>query len=290
MKNISLGSAAILVSADLIAKQQAPVKTELNLKGLLPFILFEDCIRLIEKSEGIKPLFKESLKGDIKSPLTGNIARLAGSYTGNEQVFVLMQNLRETQSADTMKWYSEKLSFVLGWLVFRSATKQLNMLNEKLVEKGHSPYEIQAYQDTELIRQRFSKPGTQLNSSEFSSLFLQMLTRTITRIHTLNPDKNDGGKWLMRTSAWREKNKQDLEFYGKIYEKPDRSKLDLYCHKGKLFLHSDPLIANQFSPDFIGSANKSLYAGALTSAFMAITGFQAYMAGRVEKSLIEKMV
>ncbi|NJK94043.1 MAG: hypothetical protein HC830_12710 [Bacteroidetes bacterium] len=290
VKNISMGSAAILVSADLIAKQQTQVKTELNLKGLLPFIFFEDFIRLIEKSEGIKPLFKESLKGDIKSPLTGNIARLAGSYTGNEQVFDLMQKLRETPSADTLKWYTEKLSFVLGWLVFRSATKQLNMLNEKFVEKGHSPCEIQAYQDTELIRQRFSKPGTQLTSSEFSSLFLQMLTRTITRIHTLNPDKTEGGKWLINTAAWREKNKQGFEFYGKIYEKPDRSKLDLYCHKGKLFLHSDTLIANQFNPNFIGSTNKSLYAGALTSAYITVSGFQAFMEGKADKSLLVKMV
>lgn len=285
-----MGSAALLVSDNLIAQQHMPVKTDNNLKGFLPFILFEDCITLIQKSELVKPLLKESLKGDIKSPVTGNIARLAGSFTGNEQVFALMQKLREAHEANPVKWYSEKLSFVLGWLVFRSSTKQINLLNEKLIEKGHSPFEIQAYQDTELIRQRLSKPGSQLASSDFSSVFLQMLTRSITRIHTLSPDKTNGGKWLLRTSAWREKNKQDMEFYGKIYEQPDPSKLDLYCHKRKLFLDSDPLIANQFSPNFIGSANKSLYAAALTSALTAVTGFQAYLEGKAERGVLDKMV
>jgi hypothetical protein len=290
VKNISLCSAAILVSADLIAKQHVPVKTDNTLKGLLPFILFEDCITLIQKSEVIKPFLKDALRGDIKSPLIGNIARLAGSYTGNEQVFALMQKFREDQAANTVKWHSEKLSFMLGWLVFRSTTKQINLLNQKLVKKGHSPFEIQAYQDTELIRKRFLKPGSQLASSDFSSLFLQMLTRTITRIHTFNPDKADGGQWLMRTAAWREKNKQDMEFYGKIYEQPDPSKLDLYCYKRKLFLDSDPLITNQFIPDFIGSTNKSLYANGIKSAYGAISDFQAFMEAKAERSAIERWV
>lgn len=290
VRNISLGSAAILVSPELFAKQGLPTDTCYNLRGLLPFILFEDCISLIQKSDTIKPLLKESLKGDIKSPLTGNIARLAGAFTDIEQVFALMSEMRESQSAETMKWYPEKLSFVLGWLVFRSSTKQINQLNQKLNSKGHSSFEIQAYQDTELIRQRFSKTGTQLASSDFSSLMLQLITRTVTRIHTLSPDSTNGGQWLMRTSAWREKNKQEMEFYGKIYEKPEPSKLALFCQKGNFYLDSDPLISNQFNPAFIGKSNKSMYAAALTSVFRAVSDFQAFMDGKAELAAVKKWI
>jgi len=281
VKNISAASAALMFTPSITAFSQSLSASPASPGGLLPFILFEDCNALILQSAAISNNFKELLTGDIHKPINGNFARLAGSFSNYEKMIELLKQLKADKAAKTIPLYYDKLTFALGWLVARASMKEIGLLNQKLVGKGQPIDQIRAYQDVEVIRARFVKEGATVSASDFSSLMLQMITRAVTRIHTLTPDKNDGGNWIIRTSDWRENNLKTMQLYGQVMENPDLSKQALYCMKGNFIRKSDPVIADGFKPELLGKSNKSQYAASLENGYNSILTFQMYMYDKV---------
>lgn len=290
VKNISVASAALLFAPSLTVFSQSLSASPVKPGGLLPFILFEDCNLLIQQSEQVKAEMKELLKGDIHQKLLSNLSRLAASFDNQAEITTLMGKLKADKASKKTPQYDEKLSFVLGWLIAKASMKEIGLFNQKLVGKGQPIDQIRAYQDVEIIRARFMKPGATVSADDFSSLMLQMITRVVTRIHTLTPDKNDGGNWIVRTSDWRENNKKTMELYGEIMETPDKAKRDLYCQKGNLIRPGDPLIANHFRSEYLGNDNKSLYAKAVANGYQAILTFQSYFEGKADLTGITKLI
>lgn len=287
VKNMSAASAALLFAPSLTAFSQSLGASPSKPGGLLPFILFEDCNLLIQHSAQLKTEIKELLKGDIHQKLLSNLSRLASSFDDQAQVVALMEKLKTDKISKTIPQYDEKLSFVLGWLVAKASMKEINLFNQKLTGKGQPIDQIRAYQDIEVIRARFMKTGSAVLAADFSSLMLQMITRAVTRIHTLTPDKNDGGNWIVRTSDWRENNLKTMQLYGQIMEAPESSKQALYCMKGNLIRQGDPVIAGGFKPELLGKSNKSLYAASLENGYHAILAFNMYMD---DKTGIENLI
>lgn len=290
VKNISAASAALLFAPSLTAFSQSLSASPVKPGRLLPFILFEDCNLLIQQSPQVKTELKELLKGDIHQKLLSNLSRLAASFDDQTQIISVMEKLKADKASKKTPLYDEKLSFVLGWLLARASMKEIGLFNQKLVGKGQPIDQIRAYQDVEVIRSRFMKPGATVSADDFTSLMLQMITRVVTRIHTLTPDKNDGGNWIVRTSDWRENNLKTMQFYGQIMKNPDKAKRDLFCQKGNLIRPGDPLVANHFRSEYLGNDNKSLYAKAVANGYQAILTFQSYFEGKADLTGITKLI
>lgn len=278
--NMAAGSAGVFIAPTLMAMESISKPDANQLSGLLPFMLFEDCITLIQSSTEVEGSVKNSLLGDISQPVNGNISRLAGTFpNGEKQIPDLLEQLRGSNT-EKLNYSEEKLSFVLGWIVHKAAAKEIVTYNQKLVKGGHSLKEITTHQDTQLIRSRFEKTQEAvLRGADVSSYLLETLARVVTRVHTLTPDKNNGGDWIMRTTNWRIKNKETMEKYGEVIDNPDPKKLDLYFRKCRFYDANDSLMSNNFKAKGLSGENHSLYAKSIINSYQAVLAIQAYLKG-----------
>lgn len=234
----------------------------------------------------------DALKGDIRHQVNGNIARLAGVLPdGNEKISRLLVQLAGDNGTNKIKWHDEKLAFVLGWTIQKATLKELVGYNQKLVKSKHQIEEIRQYQDTQLVKMRFGKqPAENISGEQFSSLMLQLIARVVTRIHTLTPDKKDGGAWILRVAEWRGQNKKTMELYGNAIQNPDQDKLNLYVKKCKLFDYNDPLITGQFHINGLEKDNHSLYSRSIVQGYNAVLAVQSFLDGKSEVSTVMKYV
>ena len=292
VKNISAGSAAMMFSP-LLPVMESILKTDPGVSGgLTPFILFEDCIKVILASDRISDVFKTSLKGDLSKPSISNISRLAGVLArGEDQIITLLGQLAKAGDKKDIKYHDEKLSFALGWIMQKAASKDIVAYNQKMVKGKHSVEEIRIYQDIQVIRSRFGKQNEiDLTAEQFSSLFMEYILRVVTRIHTLTPDINDGREWIVRVTEWREQNKKTFDMYGEIFAKPDPVKLNLYVKKCILYNIEDPLILNGFQAGDVANRNSSLYAKGIINGYNALLAAQLFMDGTGDPESIRKFL
>lgn len=287
-----MGGAATLLTPMVIAMPNSVTTIWQPGGGIAPFLIFEDCVKLLLEAPVIKNSVKEALTGDIHKPLTGNMARLAGALpNGKLHIINMLEKLRGAGAKTDIKFYDEKMSFVLGWLLIKSSIKNINEYNAKLFKANQNVNEAIAFQDAFLIQERF---GISNNNSfardKTSSLFLGILARAVTRIHTLTPDKTDGREWIVRTSDWRVKNKGYMDLLGEIMENPDKKKKNLYWEKPIYFDPKDPMIAGNFKYEALNTKNRSLYANAIKNGFQAILVAQEYLEGKTSLEAVAKNV
>lgn len=289
---MTMGGAATLLTPMVIAMPNSATTTWQDGGGIAPFLIFEDCVKLLLEAPVIKNSVKEALTGDIHKPLTGNMARLASSLpNGKTHIISMLEKLRSTGAKTDIKFYDEKMSFGLGWILIKSSTKNINEYNAKLFKANQNVNEAIAFQDAFLIQERF---GISNNNScardNTSSLFLGLLARAVTRIHTLTPDKADGREWIIRTTDWRVRNKGYMDLLGEIMENPDQKKKNLYWEKPTYFDPKDPLIARNFKYEALNAKNRSLYANSIKNGFQAILGAQEYLEGNTSLEDLAKLV
>lgn len=277
-----MGSAATMIAPSIFSIQ-VTAKNNMSLNyGLLPFFIFEDCVKLINASPEINADVRNALAGDIHRPVNGNLARLAaGLSIRKDHILGLLTNLCATNANTSIKWPQEKLSFVLGWIVLNASLIEMNTLNSGFLRKKNNMEEIVAYQDTFVMKHRFGKSSPDIGHKETDpSLLLSILARSITRIHTLTPDKKDGREWVIRTVDWQIKNKQKMDKYAEILANPERAKIKSYCEKNVIFIKEDPLIVHNFSYDSISKKNISLYSKGIINGYKAILAAQNYLTGK----------
>jgi hypothetical protein len=292
VKNISAGGAAMLIAPSLFALEDS-LKADTGMPGgLTPFILFEDCVKIILTSGQFRDNIKDALKGNIRKPLTGNISRMAGVMPGGEEhITALLNQLAKASNKNDIKWHDEKLSFALGWIIQKACSKDIVAYNRKLLKKDHRIEEIRIYQDTQVIRSRFGKQDEiALTPDNFSSLMMEYIVRVITRIHTLTPDVKNGGEWIVRVVGWREQNRKTMDQYGAVFAKPDPSKLSLYVQKCNFYNPVDPLILNGFQVADIAKKNTGMYSRAIVNGYNAMTAVQSFMDGKGDMESITRLL
>lgn len=291
VRNVAATGTAIMIAPSLLALENSLKADPSMAGGILPFILFEDCINIILQSPSLQPEIKDALRGDIRKQVNGNIARLANVLPdGSEKISGYLIQLAKDSGTNMMKWHNEKLSFVLGWFIFKAGIKNIAAYNQKLVRGKANIEEIRQYQDTHLIRARFGIAGSSgISGEQFSSLMLQFIGRVVTRIHTLTPDKKDGGSWVLRVSDWREQNSKIMDLYGNAIQNPDPDKVQLYVKKCNLYDPSDPLIAGKFQINDTEKENRSLYAKSVINGYNAAIGVQAFLNGKSDLKKVMSM-
>lgn len=290
--NMTMGGAATLLTPMVIAIPNDAAANWQSGGGITPFLIFEDCVKLLLEVPLLKQTFKDALTGDVHKPLVGNLARLAGALpNGKTHIINMLEKLRNAGAKTDIKFYDEKMSFVLGWILLKSSTKNINEFNARLFKANQDVNEAISFQDAFLIKERF---GTSNNNSfardKTSSLFLGILARAVTRIHTLTPDKTDGRKWIIRTTDWRVRNKEYMDLLGEIMKNPDQKKKNLYWEKPIYFDPKDPLIAGNFKYEALNTKNRSLYANSIKNGFKAILVAQDYFEGKTSLEAVAKFV
>lgn len=289
VKNAASASALVMVSPSVVMYGNGFKTKSEDPWNLLPFMLFEDVAKLAAQSPELNEKFKQAIAGNLHHPVEGNLARLAWAQKDNKVLAkALLEQVCRKSDTRSVKWENEKLSFVLGWLIFTSSVALFDRELAKFPPSIHRLGTIKMYQEAYLLVSRYGK-GTEIHqgkSGSISEALRGILARVITRIHTLNPSNEEGDDWAVQTSQWRNENKALMDSYDEAIFHPDEQKINQYCRDINVYSPTDPLIASSFTFGTHLDKNTSLYAKAVTDGYNAIIEFQAYACGNTTKKPI----
>ena len=238
---LSLGGTALAIAPALLRATSLPPADAgpFRIPGLLPVTLTEDCFDLAFVLPELSTLTKTALAGDIDLKIPGNKGRLAPSLRLKMEVLPeVLQKIKEpTKEAKSIQ--ADKLSFLLGILTNNALRDQLQPVYEQYADKTQ---ELSMYQDTYLLQTLAGPGAARVKYEDLNQLLKVLLPRTITRVHTLIPDSQNGPDWIVRMGQWRKENNNLMEQYARIYTQPESDKEKKYVREVNLYDTNDAII------------------------------------------------
>ncbi len=292
IKSTAAGSAALaFVPSMLYATGSAGPMNYQNqnrMKGITPISVIDNACLLAYSSGELSQASKNCIATDIQLRDTpGNKGRLAVLMPpGDEKIFEL---LRLVKSGSELKHKSEKRALLFGWAAVNAVEKNINLRLKDLNDKEFG--EVRMHQDA-LVVKGLSKDQdlSGIRTDDLEALLNALLTRTITRTHTLKPDSDDGIGWVNRMAAWRKQNLVNMKALASAIIEPDVSKAgksfymdDDLIVKTATMLQNGALVSEKSVKIAIEETTlKSEYAKALRDATTGIIVLDQYLNGKAE--------
>lgn len=295
LRNNAIGGAGLMfvpsiLSASLNSSNYANVQQNF-MGGLTPVSVIDNACMLAFCSGKLSQESQNALTTDIHLRDTpGNKGRLAVAFPPNHQgIFELIDIVKN--SNDT-KYIKEKRALVFGWIAVNEVQ---NHINKTLGSKTEEEKKLTRLHQDALVVRGFSTGHnfSGLKENEVEKMLNSMLTRTVTRTHTLKPDSDDGIGWVNRMSEWRRQNVANMKLFAGAIVKPN-TKLagdNFYNENEKIIeisvkLQNSELVKpNEVSESIESSLPKSLYGTATALAVKKILVVDDYFTGKI--SLID---
>ncbi len=294
IKNGLFAGSGVLLLPHFISAQLVNYGSSVGLQGLTPFVIMDKCASLTTKSSTISLRTKNALNASIFLDKPANLSRIS-MVVPQKKKFIL-QSLQEVKdnldNQEEAEFWDKKHAFTLGWLMTYAASNILYPALKQVAGKDTKKrLEAQLYHDTELLRGSVKVAKRLSDKDEIFSFFMAMFPRMITRVHTLEPDLDDGAGWVVRMTRWRRKNKELMEKYAQVYTRPDMDKREKYVYDINFYDDADKIFDFLFHDTLAYKGekykNKSLVAKALNNAFQNIYFADNYFAGKISKQELE---
>ena len=241
LTQLSLSGSALVLASPLLraASLHAASPASAHPRGLLPVALTEDCFDLAFVLPELSTLTKAALAGDIDLKIPGNKGRLAPSLRLETEALPEVLNKMKEPTKEAKSVQADKLSFLLGILANNALRDQLQPVYAQYADESQ---ELSIYQDTYLLKTLAGNDAAQVKYDDLSQLLKVLLPRTITRVHTLIPDSQNGPDWVVRMGQWRKDNHALMEQYARIYTQPESAKEKKYVREVNFYNADDAII------------------------------------------------
>ena len=241
LTQLSLSGSALVLASPLLraASLHAASPASAYPRGLLPVALTEDCFDLAFVMPELSTRTKAALAGDIDLKIPGNKGRLAPSLRLKMKALPEVLNKIKKPAKEAKSIQTDKLSFLLGILANNALRDQLQPVYEQYPDETQ---ELSIYQDTYLLRTLAGPSAAWVKYEDLNQLLKVLLPRTITRVHTLIPDSQNGPDWVVRMGQWRKDNHALMEQYARIYTQPESAKEKQYVREVNLYDANDAII------------------------------------------------
>jgi hypothetical protein len=154
-------------------------------------------------------------------------------------------------------------------------------------------------QDALVIR-GFSSPEYDIGKAlakDMENLLNSLQIRTLTRVHTLKPDPEDGIGWVNRMADWRRENTKQMQEFAKIIVSPDNQLAgsSFYSTSDNIVNASNQLQKAKFVKadeimSYLKQGASSNYGKALAEATENIFAIDSYLEGKSsENELVAKL-
>jgi len=247
---------------------------------LASFAVLDDVVALAMTSKLVPANANGYIYSDFSIETPGNISRMGWMVNATEEQVaeVAKRNhdkakkmwhettgealsVRRSDILEEKLAVEAKVALMMGWFMAEGIREIL----QPAWSAGDSE-EMAAYQDMYVLKQISSKSDTG-SKDNVEDLFLQLVPRMFTRIHTLKPDDDDPENWTVRVSDWRSKYEHTLQMYAEAYAQPDSDKVQKYVLDSGFYNPDDAVIKaarNHRRIDLSTMSNpKSLYAQAV---------------------------
>jgi len=291
LQTTTIGSTASLLFPSLVSGMHSMVGQDgrfNNMGGLTPVSVIDNACLLAYASGKLSPESQKSVVTDIHLRDTaGNKGRLAAILPALDIKILELANKVKGDAA--LKYKYEKRSILFGWIAINSVQRNINL--HYSYDSEEKAFGSRIHQDV-LVIQSFSDEKFDIRKvsvSDVEDLLRSIQTRTITRVHTLKPDSDDGIGWVNRMTAWRKKSSDEITKYSRALLHPDPE------IAGKNFLRRDDAVirtANLLQLGELVSAdavlsnlsagnNTSVYAVTLLDAVKGILKADEYLLGKI---------
>ena len=302
IKQSSVGSLGLMFIPSLFSESIFHTSTsssnsaKISMSGITPVSVIENACMLAFCSGKLSQDSENAITTDIHLRDTpGNKGRLAVHLPpGNEKIIDLINRIMEDKS---IKYPAEKRAIAFGWAAVNAVENNINSAMQ-----GNSESELRKkrlHQDA-LVINGFSKGLNIQNAdpADVEALLNTMLTRTLTRIHTLKPDNDDGIGWVNRITAWRKQNVDRMEGLANAIVKPDESiaGVSFYNHSDKIIntaikLQNGAFVSADQTVESLQPENaKCDYAKALAEAVESIVSIDYYLNGNLNETEIRNQL
>ena len=293
IKTSTAGSAGLMFIPSMLSASANPeyisAVSKGSMSGLTPISVLENACMLAFCSDKLSQESENAITTDIHLRDTpGNKGRLAVLLPPNNDKILELLDL--VKNGNELKYPLEKRAIAFGWAAVNAVEKNIN----KFI-KAESPEDftrVRMHQDAIVINgfsRAYDVAGA--NKEEVEALLNSLLTRTITRIHTLKPDSDDGIGWVNRMAAWRKQNVKAMSELASAIVRPDRQQAgqNFYKEEEKIIQAATDLQNGRLvRPDEIGNSlnesPESQYALALKEATIHILLMDSYLTGGVSRS------
>lgn len=206
--------------------------------GMMPVAVVEDCFDLAFTLPGLSNQSKIALAGDIDLKIPGNKGRIALAINPSEEsVLAVLEKIKAASVNE--KSAADKYSFLLGILANHTLSQHWQPIYQQYPDHWE---ELSMYQDTYFLRSFAGNQATQVKEEDLNRLLNVLLPRTITRVHTLIPDSEQGPEWIIKMSQWRKANLERTKKYARIYTQPDPAKEKKYVIDTNFYRADDRII------------------------------------------------
>lgn len=226
IQKTGIGTAALFIApaflnATSVFKESGEMSVN-SMTGLTPISVIDNACMIAFCSGNMSKESQTVLSTDIHLRNTpGNKGRLAVVMPPNKpEIFQLIHTIKNNPNTPHSK---EKRALAFGWVAINAVDKNINSIIKQ--KKGSEFLNARFHQDA-LIVQGFSAPEYQLEGADrqdIDDLLNAILVRTITRVHTLKPDSDDGIGWVNRMSLWRKNNKTNMGKFAAALTSPEKS-------------------------------------------------------------------
>lgn len=262
-----------------------------RMTGITPISVIDNACLLAFCSGLLSQESQNSIATDIQLRDTpGNKGRLAVHLpAGNEKFYELLALVKDSRE---LQFPREKRAILFGWAAINAVEKNIN---SRLKDLSDQEFEQARWHQDALVVKGFSENYDPSSASleEMEALLHSLLTRTITRTHTLKPDSDDGMGWVNRMTAWKKQNLVSMNAFARAILSPDIRKAgrDFYTDSDTINRVANHLQQGKFVPkEKISQAtgeksHQSQYAKTLQDAVNGIISLDKYLRG--EKGLPE---
>ncbi len=298
IRNNAIGAAGFMFIPSVLSasfKNYTNTNIQQNfMGGLTPISLIDNACMLAFCSGRLSQESQNVITTDIHLRDTpGNKGRLAVAFPPNHQGILELIDIVKN-SSDT-KFIKEKRALVFGWVAVNAVQDHIN---KTLQSKNADEIKLARLHQDALVVRGFSTgySFSRLKENEVVKLLESMLTRTITRVHTLKPDSDDGISWVNRMSEWRKQNVANMKLFAGAILKPN-TKLagDGFYNENEKVIETSVKLQNSVlvKPDKVAESIESsqavsLYGKATAEAAKNILIIDDYLNDKISSSDLKK--
>jgi len=305
IKKSAIGGAGLALLPSLLSASLSKAGEISNVQhpmnGLTPISIIDNACLLSFCSGQVSQASQNVLFADIQHPSKpiGNKARLAVNLPAFDKGFIqLIQKVKDNlDGLKGIEYLEGKHAMIFGWAAVNATEEFINTAINP-ANDGESKL-IRMHQDAVIIN-GFSTGSdpTKANQKDVEQLLNAMLTRTVTRIHTLKPDADDGINWVNRMSAWRRQNVENVKQLADAIVNPKVSlageqffsKKDEIIDAAIKLQHGAYLTPEKIVAIVNKTNYKSNYAKALADATKGIIAIDGYLNRSISKTQLKSIL
>lgn len=218
---------------------------EISFLSLTPFILMRKASGLALGNAELSSDFHLILDQDIFHMAPGNSFYMGMNlpFDTEEVVAGLEPLMRKKAEGALVFENAQRLAILTGALTHRAIDRELKKAKENL-NNGISAQETQVYQDAALLRDYYFKGKESSDTASLSSLFKEMVPRTLIRFHTIMPDERMGMDWVLAMQDWRKFTDNYYNELASAILKPDEQKYDTIIRQSNFYDPSEPVMVD----------------------------------------------